>query len=61
MIIGTSLISEKGQITIPKEIRDKLGIVQRLAAGEDIELIVQDNLLTILSLSAYGEGHIVED
>ncbi len=28
MIVGTSLISEKGQITIPKEIRDKLGIVQ---------------------------------
>ena len=28
MIIGTSLISEKGQVTIPKEIRDKLGIVQ---------------------------------
>jgi len=28
MIIGTSSISEKGQITIPKEIRDKLGIIQ---------------------------------
>ena len=28
MIIGTSSISEKGQITIPKEIRDKLGIMQ---------------------------------
>ena len=28
MIVGTSSISEKGQITIPKEIRDKLGIVQ---------------------------------
>lgn len=28
MIIGTSIISEKGQVTIPKEIRDKLGIVQ---------------------------------
>jgi AbrB family looped-hinge helix DNA binding protein len=28
MIIGTSVISEKGQITIPKEIRDKLGIAQ---------------------------------
>lgn len=28
MIIGTSVISEKGQITIPKEIRDRLGIVQ---------------------------------
>jgi AbrB family looped-hinge helix DNA binding protein len=28
LIVGTSLISEKGQITIPKEIRDKLGIVQ---------------------------------
>ncbi|MHA1107248.1 MAG: AbrB/MazE/SpoVT family DNA-binding domain-containing protein [Promethearchaeota archaeon] len=28
MIVGTSSISEKGQITIPKEIRDKLGIVR---------------------------------
>lgn len=28
MIVGTSIISEKGQITIPKVIRDKLGIVQ---------------------------------
>ncbi|MHA1283639.1 MAG: AbrB/MazE/SpoVT family DNA-binding domain-containing protein [Promethearchaeota archaeon] len=28
MIIGISTLSEKGQITIPKEIRDKLGIVQ---------------------------------
>jgi AbrB family looped-hinge helix DNA binding protein len=28
VIVGTSSISEKGQITIPKEIRDKLGIVQ---------------------------------
>ncbi len=28
MIIGISSISEKGQITIPKEIRDKLGIMQ---------------------------------
>ncbi|MBD3197282.1 MAG: AbrB/MazE/SpoVT family DNA-binding domain-containing protein [Candidatus Lokiarchaeota archaeon] len=27
MIIGTSIISEKGQVTIPKEIRDKLGIM----------------------------------
>ena len=39
---------------------DKLGVVQRLAAGEDVELIIQDNLLTILRLTAYGEGHIVE-
>ena len=28
LIIGTSTISEKGQVTIPKEIRDKLGIMQ---------------------------------
>ena len=28
MIVGTSIISEKGQVTIPKEIRDRLGIVQ---------------------------------
>ncbi|MBD3196404.1 MAG: AbrB/MazE/SpoVT family DNA-binding domain-containing protein [Candidatus Lokiarchaeota archaeon] len=28
MILRTFTISEKGQITIPKEIRDKLGIVK---------------------------------
>jgi AbrB family looped-hinge helix DNA binding protein len=28
LIVGTSIISENGQVTIPKEIREKLGIVQ---------------------------------
>lgn len=28
MIIGSSTINDKGQVTIPKEIRNKLGIMQ---------------------------------
>lgn len=41
--------------------QNKIGVVERLAAGEDLEFIVQDNLLGIVALSAVAEGHIVED
>lgn len=43
MIIGTSIISEKGQVTIPKEIRDKLGIVQ----GDRLIFDLNDDLIII--------------
>lgn len=43
MIVGTSLISEKGQITIPKEIRDKLGIVQ----GDRLIFDLKDDMIII--------------
>ena len=43
MIIGTSIISEKGQVTIPKEIRDKLGIVQ----GDRLIFDLKDDLIVI--------------
>lgn len=39
----------------------KLGVTQRLAAGEDLEFVVQDDLLLIQSLEVVAEGHIVED
>ncbi len=43
MIIGTSIISEKGQVTIPKEIREKLGIVQ----GDRLIFDLKDDLIVI--------------
>lgn len=43
MIVGTSSISEKGQITIPKEIRDKLGIVQ----GDRLIFDLKDDMIII--------------
>lgn len=43
----------------------RTGIVERLAVGEDLELIVQDNLATgspdISILECIAEGHVVED
>jgi len=43
MIVGTSIITEKGQITIPKEIRDKLGIVK----GDRLIFDLKDDLIII--------------
>lgn len=43
MIVGTSTISEKGQVTIPKEIRDKLGIIQ----GDRLIFDLKDDLIII--------------
>lgn len=37
----SSIVSEKGQITIPKEIRERLGLV----AGSVLELSAQDGKL----------------
>lgn len=39
--------------------QDKIGTVVRLAEGEDIEFIVQDDLSTITKLEAIAEGHVV--
>ncbi len=43
MIVGTSSISEKGQITIPKEIRDKLGLVQ----GDRLVFDLKEDMIII--------------
>lgn len=39
--------------------QDKLGIVQRLAPGEDLEMIIQDNLTGLIFLEVVAEGHEV--
>ena len=38
----------------------RTGVVVRLPVGEDLELIVQDNLLGITILECVAEGHIVD-
>jgi antitoxin PrlF len=39
----TSPISSKGQITIPREIRDRLGV----GAGDRVEFVIEDDRTTI--------------
>ena len=41
--------------------QNKIGVVQRLAVGEDLEIIVQDNLSAITTLEVIAEGHLVQD
>lgn len=47
--------------------QNKIGVVIRLPVGEDLEILIQDNLLAaqstaqILIFEIYAEGHIVED
>jgi hypothetical protein len=43
------------------ELRSTLGVVARLSAGEDLEVIIQDNLTGITALSITASGHIVEN
>jgi hypothetical protein len=40
--------------------QNKLGVTIRLGAGEDLELLVQDDLSTLLKFTVIAEGHIVE-
>ncbi len=56
MIIGTSVISEKGQITIPKEIRDRLGIVQ----GDRLIFNLEENEIIIRKSGTNKISEILE-
>jgi hypothetical protein len=40
---------------------DKMGVTQRLPIGEDLEVIIQDDLTDIVLLEIVAEGHIVQD
>ena len=40
--------------------QSKVGVVQRLAPGEDLQVIVQDNLTAIADFRIVAEGHIVD-
>ncbi len=57
MIVGTSSISEKGQIAIPKEIRDKLGIVQ----GDKLLFDLQGNSIIIKKIGTYNLSEILDN
>lgn len=39
--------------------QNKIGVVQRLEIGEDLEILVQDDLRGLTSLEIIAEGHIV--
>lgn len=39
--------------------QNRIGVVIRLAVGEDLELIVQDNLTGLVSFEAVAQGHVV--
>jgi AbrB family looped-hinge helix DNA binding protein len=43
-------VTEKGQVTIPKEIRDRLGIVP----GSEVEFIAKDDAALLVKV---GENH----
>lgn len=40
--------------------QEKIGVTIRLEPGEDIQIIIQDNLTALTSFSVIAEGHIVE-
>ncbi len=40
--------------------QNKLGVVWRVSAGEDLEMHVRDDLTGLVRLSVYFEGHVVE-
>lgn len=39
---------------------EKIGVVQRLAEGEDLEFLIQDDLTSILKFEVVAEGHVVD-
>lgn len=41
--------------------QNKIGVAIRIAPGEDLELVVQDDLRAITTLEIIAEGHIVSD
>jgi hypothetical protein len=40
---------------------NRMGVAIRLAPGEDIQMIIQDDLSTIVKFQVIAEGHEVED
>lgn len=41
--------------------QEKIGVVKRLEPGDDLQVLIQDNLSTITLLEMIAEGHVVED
>ncbi len=41
--------------------QNKIGITERLKIGEDLEILVQDNLTAVTDFKIIAQGHVVED
>jgi len=54
-VFNTNTIT--GRLTFAGQ--NKIGVAIRLAPGEDLEFIVQDNLSSLISFKVVAEGHIV--
>ena len=57
LIVGTSSISEKGHITIPKEIREKLGIVQ----GDRLIFDLRGDSIIVKKVSSNNLSEILDN
>ena len=57
LIVGTSSISEKGQITIPKEIRDRLGIVK----GDRLIFDLRGDAIIVKKVSSNNLSEILDN
>lgn len=56
MIVGVSILSEKGQITIPKEIRDRLSLAQ----GDRLVFEIKENQIIITKTQTNKISEILE-
>ncbi|MDO5145669.1 MAG: AbrB/MazE/SpoVT family DNA-binding domain-containing protein [Eubacteriales bacterium] len=50
MIVDNAKVMSKGQITIPKEIREQLGI----GTGDRVTLICEDNQVVMMNAAVYA-------
>lgn len=57
LIVGISSISEKGQITIPKKIRDKLGIVK----GDRLIFDLRGDSIIVKKVSSNNLSEILDN
>ena len=49
----------KGRLTFAGQ--NKIGVAIRLDIGEDLELIIQDDLTSLIKFTVLAEGHVVVD
>lgn len=49
-------VTEKGQVTIPKDVRDRLGIV----AGSEVDFVADDKGARLVVVARSGDGDSVD-
>lgn len=56
-ILGTSIIREKGQITMPQKVREYLGLKQ----GDKISIIIENGKILIKKAEMVHKDFIIKD